>query len=116
MIGRTTSRMSIDQKSRAVLWELRCVAWALTDAMLARSPGDEQVLAERGRPPVTTCIFHIGFVSIIESDEHLRRLRNEPVSCGSGPARPALMRTIRSQFISPIDGTAARVAGGKDGR
>jgi hypothetical protein len=60
-------------------------------------------------PDFRTCILHIGFISIIETDEQLIRLKRADDGLKSAaPARSKISST--AEFISPVDAVAARVA------
>lgn len=65
------------------------------------------------RPAVTehpTCLLHVGFVSILETDEELARLRNEDLKEESKVARSKLHRRLPHENVHPIDRTAMIVA------
>jgi hypothetical protein len=126
MIGRTTSTASDSQIDAAVLSALRLKAWRLVDAFVQRSRAyqfkghcgereDESAISGCRQSPIS-CVFHVGFVSIIETPEQLERLRRERVAIPSSTARSRMGRMIEREFVRPIDSTAAKVAGATDGR
>lgn len=58
---------------------------------------------------VTSCRLHVGFVSVVETDEHLARLRrNELASVNGRPTRSRI--TDQLIDINPVDRVAIRVA------
>jgi hypothetical protein len=106
---------------RSFLEALRAKAWRIVDryaTLPQRSTVNSRI--ERAElaygTSLATCVFHVGFISICETAEQLDRLRNEPVSCDYSPARSRFIRHVGSHFVAPINVTAAKVAGGDDGR
>ena len=116
MNGRITSRKNYEQRRRALMAFLFDKACQITDEWSSKRalPEDEPRVEHRAGHVVGK--LHLGYVSIMETDEQLQRLRNEPLSWGTSPARSRLMKRLGSDFVRPIDGTAARVAGGDDGQ
>lgn len=65
--------------------------------------------AENDRIVVVTAIFHIGFLSILETEQELMRLRAERRYFIGEPSRSKVFDDA-SRVPVPIDCTAARVA------
>jgi hypothetical protein len=126
MKGRITSTPSEEQFMASVRYALRVIAWNLDDeqkrAVKKRagksddSQDGELVASFAPQSGIATCVFHVGFISIGETEEQLRRLRNEPVTCDFSPCRSRFINHSAAHYVFPIDATAARVAGGIDGR
>jgi hypothetical protein len=136
MTGRTTSRPSDAQLVAAVKAAMRLKAWAMVDAFVdqhksvqfsghvshsteagcanEKSSFDYMPCEDSGR--IVTCVLHVGFLSIVETEKELSRLRGEVVRSDNSPARSRMARLLRKDYVRPIDRTAAKVAGGQDGR
>lgn len=135
MTGRTTSWPSDAQLLAAAKAAMRMKAWAMVDAFVDQhkaaqfsghvSHGTQPASADQagfdyvpcedaGR--VVTCVLHVGFLSIMETENELSRLRGEAVQADISPARSRMARLLNKDYVRPIDRTAAKVAGGQDGR
>ena len=64
----------------------------------------------------TTAVLHVFFVFVPETEGHVERLRNEAEVADFSPSRSSFSNRIKTHAITPIDATAARVAGGNYGR
>ena len=126
MTGRITSLPSEDHTQRAVMAAMRLMAWQLVDRWLyeieerlatkravrtQRLKAAESNAAFGYQHGIATCVFHVGFISISETQEQLRLLKNEPLECDFSPCRSRFMRHSLSHYVAPIDATAGRVAG-----
>jgi len=70
-------------------------------------------LSIRGRlrepPDVTTATLHVGFISIVETDEQLSLLRKDPSIYTSSVARSKMATTTLAD-VAPVDRVAKRVS------
>jgi len=116
MIGRITSKPNFQQRRRASFFMARAITWRLIDIIVDKAKEMNQRCSDlpepTSRPEVTTCVFHVFFLTLDETEEHLSRLRNEPVRQDSAPKRSRLVSKLRTAFIRPIDRTAAKVSRG----
>lgn len=118
MIGKKTSKPNQRQKQRAAFLALRDIVWRLTDSVVSKvtgAPADEDEDNLSGglkRPDITTCTFHVFFLSIGETEEQIERLRNEPIQRIYSPKRSRLVSKLKTAFVKPINATAAKVSPG----
>jgi len=122
LIGRITSHLSDWQVDKTIESAMRFIAWHLVDDYLydhhhnrlgsrkQASVQDDDVAQEY----TYKCTLHTGFLSIIETTEQLCRLRDEGISLQGSPTRSRLCRTMHTEYVRPIDKTAARVARGQE--
>lgn len=110
-----TSRPNDRQALWALRHALRRRAWDLIDAVIdLATAGTTETAVDVTEDPDekawVTCVLHVGFVCIPETDEQLRRLRSESMTRGS-PSRPAIARMLPIYHVAPINRVAMRVAG-----